>query len=166
MDKKFEVCDLFRFGDVIFKKLTSRSFCMKTDTFRQKKVTVSEIYEIWHNYWAMKKREILDLFDIYSSSCEVTQFCDLEIVQILRMAVTFLSLKIFPWIAYRVAWVVNLKVVSGIWLVLPDQCRLQPAHLVGLAVHQNHLADKIETKHEFGRPQPAQIKIFSIGTEV
>ncbi len=61
-------------------------------------MTVSEFYEIWYACWAMgetEKSKILDLCDLWLSSCEVMKFCNLEAIQILKMAVTFLLLKIF-----------------------------------------------------------------------
>jgi hypothetical protein len=75
------------------------SFFLKTDTSRQKtKVAIKEFNEIWHTCWAMgetEKSQILDIFDLWSSSCEIMKFCRLEVIQILKMAVTFLFLKTF-----------------------------------------------------------------------
>ncbi len=144
---------------MIFKKVTS--------VWRQIKSKSDGPRNLWNlaqllGYMKTEKFKILDLFDLYSSSNEVMKFCDLEVVQILRIVVNFLSLGIFPWTAYRVAWVVNLQVVRGIWLVLPYQGRLQPTHLICLAVHQNHLADKIRTKQGLGCTALSSWRIWTV----
>jgi len=66
----------------------------------KKEVTFSEFNEILHTCWAMGEAEIsqiLDLCDLWSSSCKVIKFCHLKVVQILKIAVIFLFLKIFTW---------------------------------------------------------------------
>jgi hypothetical protein len=42
-----------------------------------------------------EKSQVLDLCELWLSSCEVMKICNLEAIQILKMVVTFLLLKIF-----------------------------------------------------------------------